>query len=462
MIADHTDVLVIGAGAAGMMAARDLSQAGLTVRLLEARDRPGGRMYTLSDPALPVPIELGAEFVHGKSPELFAIARAANLPLYEVMGESWWSENGALRTADDRWETAGEIFARMAQHNGPDQTFAQFIAPFMDDERTRDAAQFVTSYVQGFDAAWPDRIGVRGLLHEQQAEDAIEGDRSFRFVGGYAGMVRWLHASLDPARVAVHLSTVVTHIQWQRGHAVVTAQPRIGQPRRFQATCALITLPLGVLQAAPDMPGSVRFDPPLPDKEAAIQRLEMGQAIRVVMHFRERWWADPALLHAQTDGSQDQLSFMLSRDEWMPTWWTSYPLMTPILVGWAGGPVAAQYAGRDETFIIAHALDALARITGMKRARIEDMLAAAYTHEWTSDPFARGAYSYLPVNGREAQQQLAAPVDGTLFFAGEATETDGHHATVHGALASGQRAAREIIARLQERQEPPMHAGARP
>ncbi len=379
---------------------------------------------------------------------MFGIARAANLPLYEVMGESWWSENGTLRTADDRWEMVGEIFARIVQHDGPDESFARFIAPFLNNERTRDAAQFAMNYVQGFDAAWPDRIGVRGLLREQQAEDAIEGDRAFRFVGGYAGVVRWLHGGLDPARFALHLSTVVTNIQWQPGHVVVIAQPRVGQPRHFEAPCALVTLPLGVLQAEADMAGSVRFEPPLPDKEAAIQRLEMGQAIRVVLHFRERWWANSALLHVQTDAPQDQLSFMLSRDEWMPTWWTSYPLITPMLVGWAGGPVAAQYAGHDEAFIIDHALDALTRITGVARARIEDMLVVAYTHEWTSDPFARGAYSYVPVNGREAQQQLAAPVDGTLFFAGEATETDGHHATVHGALATGQRAAREIIARL--------------
>ena len=448
MTSDHTDVLVIGAGAAGLMAARELNRAELSVRLLEARDRLGGRMYTLQDPALPVPIELGAEFVHGKSPELFTIARAANLPLYEVMGESWWSENGALRAADDHWDIVGEIFARMAQHDGPDQTFAQFIAPFLKDERTHNAAQFATSYVQGFDAAWPDRIGVRGLLHEQHAEDEIEGDRSFRFVGGYAGVVRWLHGGLDPARVTLHLSTVVTAIQWQPGHVIVTAQPWVGQSRRFEATCALVTLPLSVLQAPPDAEGSVRFSPPLPEKEAAIRRLEMGQAIRVVLHFRERWWAEPAILRVQSDAPQDQLSFMFSRDKWMPTWWTSYPLLAPVLIGWAGGPLAAQYAGRDESFIINHALDALARITGVEHARIEDMVVAAYTHEWTGDPFARGAYSYVPINGLEAQQQLAAPVAGTLFFAGEATETNGYHATVHGALATGRRAAREIIAQL--------------
>jgi monoamine oxidase len=100
---------------------------------------------------------------------------------------------------------------------------------------------------------------------------------------------------------------------------------------------------------------------------------------------------------------------------------------------------------RGEEFVVGRALDSLSRMFGLERERLADLLAAWYTRDWQADPFARGAYSYIPVGGLDAPRLLARPIEDTLFFAGEATDLEGQNGTVHGAMASGQRAAIEIL-----------------
>jgi monoamine oxidase len=139
------------------------------------------------------------------------------------------------------------------------------------------------------------------------------------------------------------------------------------------------------------------------------------------------------------------LGFLHSFDAPVPTLWTKLPLRAPVLVGWAGGPRADSLAGKGLGFLTERALYSVAVAFGISRAQVESQLEAVYTHDWQSDAFTRGAYAYLPVGGLEAQRTLASPVEGTLYFAGEATNDAGHIGTVHGAFASGERAAREII-----------------
>jgi monoamine oxidase len=142
-------------------------------------------------------------------------------------------------------------------------------------------------------------------------------------------------------------------------------------------------------------------------------------------------------------------AFFHARGLTVPTWWTMLPLRAPLLTGWAGGPDAAGLSGRDDAYVLDHALDSLATILGISRRRIESRLQQAIVNDWQSDPFARGAYSYVPVGGAGARKKLAKPVAGTLFFAGEATNYDGQPGTVAGAIAAGYRAAREVEAALE-------------
>ena len=181
------------------------------------------------------------------------------------------------------------------------------------------------------------------------------------------------------------------------------------------------------------------FDPEPPNLAAA-RRLEMGQAARIELRFRERFWESLPELAG--------LSFLHSLDPAVPTWWTELPMRVPVLVGWAAGPAAGQYAGQGREFAGNRAVQALARVTGVPEDEIGGLLEGWYWHDWQTDPYARGAYSYVPAGAMDARRALAAPAEGTLFFAGEATDLDGHSAMVHGAIASGRRAAAEIAAAL--------------
>jgi monoamine oxidase len=139
------------------------------------------------------------------------------------------------------------------------------------------------------------------------------------------------------------------------------------------------------------------------------------------------------------------MSFLTVPGEVFGTWWTSYPIFAPLLTGWVAGPRAAPLASQPDSAIIGEALAALARILGVPGQKLEAELEGGHVHNWSTDPFSYGAYSYVRVGGSEAPRRLGEPVAGTLFFAGEATNGDGHTGTVHGAIATANRAVDEIV-----------------
>jgi len=171
----------------------------------------------------------------------------------------------------------------------------------------------------------------------------------------------------------------------------------------------------------------------------------MGQVVKLTLRFRERFWEHDHLPLAAESLDPRQVSYIYGSAAALPTWWTAYPAIAPQLTAWAGGPAAIRLIDQPEDQIIEQALDALANVLGVPRGRIVETLVATHIHSWHADPFARGAYSYVMVNGMDAVRVLAAPVEHTLFFAGEATNSDGNTGTVHGAITTGQRAAREIL-----------------
>lgn len=146
------------------------------------------------------------------------------------------------------------------------------------------------------------------------------------------------------------------------------------------------------------------------------------------------------------------LSFLFTDDPQFPTWWTSNALPYPILTGWAAGPNAAAHTGRSHDEIIHSAVRSLARIMKIAEPELRKQITGSFMHDWQADPYSRGAYSYAAVGGIDAARALAAPVAGTLYFAGEATNSDGYNGTVHGAIATGMRAAKELWPCLDHRQ----------
>ena len=427
MPAAELDTVVIGAGAAGLAAALELKNAGQQVLCLEARDRIGGRILTVHDPLSPVPIELGAEFIHGRSPDLWNLAASAGGAAYDTGGRMIHVE--AANAGDDVYQEMDRLFedVKRSASEDRDESFASFLDRSSYSEGAR---QDAIGYVEGFNAARKETISLASLAEDFRGADAIGGDRSYRTLS-YDRLVRHLAESIE-----LRLNTIVERVDWQRDCATVHTRAALdGSRESFQAHAVVVTVPLGVLQANTDAEGAICFDPEPREALAAARALCSGDAIRLILRFDRAFWHDnPDLADA---------GFLFSSEPVFSTWWTTLPVHSPVITGWSAGPKADQLLGLGKQELVERALASLARITHVQPSRLE----AAYFHAWHADPFSRGAYSYVPVGALAARRRLAEPVEHTLFFAGEATDLEGHGGTVHGALASGKRAARQVLRR---------------
>lgn len=436
------DVIIAGAGIAGLTAAERLGKAGLRVVVLEARARVGGRVWSLPGLTPENAIELGAEFVHGKPPLLDDYVRKHGLKLFETTGQTYCpGESGFPEPCGDEW---GGIFAKLDKLDPasfPDETFEQTLRARLAD-RPEDEKYFARRFVEGFHAANPNRISTHSIIYEDHADHEIEEDRGFHIMGGYGKLVEALVQSL-PDSVTLLTRLPVTQIDWRREPVVVLAGAENSEHmQEFMAPRVVVTLPLGVLQQELQPLGAVTFKPPLVEKRHALAQLAMGSAIRITLRFDSVFWEDPKVMGERVLRDPH---FIFGDDPGFPTWWTGAPQHLPMLVGWCAGPCAEAKASIDEGQLCSEAVQALSRIFSLSESFIARQVTHFYYHDWHSDPYSRGGYSYVLAGGMGAQQDLARPLANRLFFAGEATQSDGHHATVHGAFSSGVRVAQEIL-----------------
>jgi monoamine oxidase len=431
------DVVVLGAGAAGLAAAAELARAGKSALVLEARDRIGGRIWSLDVPGLPVPVELGAEFIHGRPAATFSRMRKAGIAAVNAPVVRSAVERGGL--APRRDDLFSEIQRMMRRHTAAlakkDVSVETFLAR-VARELSAEARTFARMRVEGYEAADPGRASARAIAEDWSGEDAANTGH-FRLQGGYGALLAALADGLRGSRVELQLQSVVRAVRWKRG-AVEVEGTALGKTFCARARRGIVTLPLGVLQLPSRAAGAVRFTPPLKEKRPALAGLVSGVVIKAALLFRTPFWEE--LDRARYRG----VSFFHSPEAAFPTFWTALPERAPLLIAWAGGPKAARLSGAATPDIVRQAVRSLESVFG-GRTGIEERLATAWIHNWQEDPFARGAYSYVAVGGHGARRALAEPLRDTLFFAGEAADFEGEHTTVAGALQSGTRAAREVL-----------------
>ena len=444
MASESFDVLVIGAGASGLAAAHRLQSHGVDVAILEARDRIGGRVWSEHPQSLTVPVELGAEFLHGETPEIDDLARDAKLRTMDLAGRRWQSSRGRLRLMDDFWERLDKVMRHLDEERDPDRSFAAAVARLKKvPSRHR---QLAIQYVEGFHAADTTLISERALADGGSPREDVRERRIGRVIEGYGRIIDALAA---PVLDRVRYGAVVTRVKWRKDHVQIEALAQGSEPLPpLSARAAIVTVPLGVLQMPPGATGGIEFDPLLPDKQRAASLLAMGGVVKVALELDAPFWVEKAFAKRVGDDRLDTLAFLQARtDVPFPVWWTPYPIRAPLLIGWRGGPRAVEMGAltRDET--ISAAIDSFATLVGMSASAVKRRVVASYMHDWINDPFARGAYSYVTVGGTRASAELAKPVQGTLFFAGEHADHEGRNGTVHGAIASGQHAADAILKR---------------
>jgi monoamine oxidase len=423
------DVIVIGAGAAGLAAARVLAEAGRSTAIVEARDRIGGRVWTQVLDGFPMPIEVGAEFVHGRPPATWEALREAQLVPYDVAGERWRRRGRHLRKAGER-DDPNAVMAKLRIRR-KDESFADALLANAGRMPRADLAM-ARSFVEGFDAAHAELVSARSIAEEQEGLGNVAEEPQSRVLEGYGRLLEWIRDAALGAGATLRLSWPVRSIVWERGSVRVS-----GPKGTLQARAAIVTLPVGVLQAA-----DVVFEPDVPRMREAVALLGAGSATKIVLAFREAFWERKGSV-PRAIGDFAEFGFLFDPNGPVPTWWSMLPLHVPVLTGWAGGPKSDALSGLPETDVIDRALASLADLFGTRR--LADMLVAGRCHDWQSDPWSRGAYSYVRVGGASARKDLARPVEGTLFFAGEAADTGDQASTVAGAIASGQSAAKAAL-----------------
>jgi monoamine oxidase len=418
---DH--FVVIGAGAAGLMAARELARAGKRVTILEARNRCGGRIDPLPAAHFGYPAEGGAEFVHGEAPVTHALLREAGLSLQPVRGTRWTVENGTFsrgRAADPGSDRFYQALAELTI----DLPIADFLKQNFPGPEYARLRHSIERMAEGYDAADPARASAFALRDEWMNEGP--GNQG-RVAGGYGALIDFLAAECRKLGAVIQLNAVVKAIEIAAGSVVV----RCANGAAHAGTAAILTVPLPILD-------EIELPPAIRKKAAAAADIGFGNVIKILLRFRTRWWADRR-------GELADLSFLIT-DREIPVWWTQSPVEDPVLTGWFGGPKTKAMRGYDEDKLIETGLVSLGQVFGVAPGQLRDDLVVARAIDWANEAFSRGAYSYATPATREAQSRLASPDAGPVLFSGEALYRGRDMGTVEAALASGLQMARTLLA----------------
>jgi monoamine oxidase len=428
-----TDIIVIGAGAAGLVCARDLALAGNKVTILEARDRLGGRIHTINDTNFPLPVEAGAEFVHGNLSITKQLLKQAGLDYYEMEGDLWRSEKGQFIEQDDFIEDLDMVIKKLKELE-TDTNVASFMDSFFYEEKYLMLRKTLKNYVEGYDAADTTRASAFALLQELLGED----NDQFRIQGGYQKLVEYLANTCTSAGCSFRLETIVKEIRWQKGNIKVLDQ----NGNIFPAAKIVISVPFGILQSSPEAIEHITFLPAIHQVQNAIQSLGYGAAIKMIVHFKEPIWNN----QLKSTPKKSAPSFVFS-DARIPTWWTQMPLRNGMITGWIAGPKAVAIMNESEDSILEMGLKSLSQIFRIPFKIIQSMLISSHVHNWSADNFAKGAYTYETVYSKNAKRIIIEGVEDTLFFAGEALHEGPESGTVEAALSSGMKTAEKIIAK---------------
>jgi len=424
----NADVIIIGAGAAGLMAAYELSKAGKQVILLEARDRMAGRMYTLDDD---LHTELGAEFVHGDLPVTLQLLKEANIESVPASGEMWHSSEGKFSKNAEQFEYWDLLMEKLIKLE-TDISIGYFLQEEFGEEKYTMLRAWVTRFVSGYDTADPFKASAFALRREWQSED---DNTQHRVKGGYGRMINYLVDTSEQNGVQFYLNTIAKHIHWTHGQVEVITSGN----ESFKAKQLIIALPLGVLKADAPEQAAITISPSVRMCKEAINQIGFGSVVKILLQFKTAFWEDQSI----TDADLSDMGFILS-NEAIPTWWTQHPSHSTLLTGWLGGPLAEKKKGMNNDELLEEGLQSISRIFNISIDRLRTDLITSHVVNWTTDPFTLGSYAYDTVESAGARKVLKTPIDHTIYFAGEYLYDGPAMGTVEAALTSGLETARKI------------------
>lgn len=416
-------IIIAGAGAAGLMAAYELSKKGFLVIVAEASERTGGRIHTLYNSFYnSKPEELGAEFMHGKLPITMELLKEAGTSYELVKGKMYRIQQGQWQDQEEIAEGWDELFEKMKSLK-TDLTLTDFLQQYFYDPRYELLRRSVRKFAEGFDIADPDAVSTFSLRDEWMNDP----EKQYHIKGGYRLLIDHLEKEITHRAGQLLTNCKVTDIHWSSNHV----QVKTSDGRTLQGQAVLLAVPLPVLQNTNAERG-ICFTPPIPHIPAEARKIGWGKVIKFHLKF-----AEPL-------GGEKDTGFILS-EETVPTWWTQFPGDTTHITGWLGGPDAEQYEQKSDQELLSIALYSLAKIVGQPVEAISKKLKAYVISNWGIVPNIQGGYSYNTPESLQAKSILKAPIEETIFLAGEAIHTGASTGTVEAALASGREAAERLI-----------------
>lgn len=415
-------IIVVGAGAAGLMAARELARAGRKVTILEAQDRCGGRILSLPEAQFGYPAEGGPEFVHGEAPVTCRLLREAQLSLAPLRGTRWVAEKGTFSRGQAS-SPHEATFHKVLRELTDDMTVTQFFERHFAEPKYEQLRRSIQRTVEGYDAADPARASILAL-REEWMNDAPRTQG--RIAGGYGALIGFLADDCRRHGAAIHLGAVVAAVELGAGQIAA----RCADGSRHVGDVAILAVPLPLLKEI-TLPADERA------RAATAADIGFGNVIKVLLRFRTHWWSERR-------SELGDLSFLIS-DAKIPVWWTQRPAEQPVLTGWFGGPKTAALGHLGPNELVEVGLASLADVFQLSPQDLASELVAARAINWAHDPFARGAYSYVTPETRRAVSVLADASGSTIHFSGEAMYLGPDMGTVEAALTSGLQTARAIL-----------------
>lgn len=416
-------IIIVGAGASGLMAGYELSKHGFNIEIIEAQERIGGRIKSKSINSFPYFLELGAEFVHGNLLTTLRLLDEAKIPYYKTEGEIWNYENSDFNQ-DDNFSEYFEAFHEKLNQLQEDCSVYEFLEKEFKDEKHSQLRKNILNFVQGYDGADPNKMSVFSLREENPDSEEDE----YTIEGGYSSLMDYLYLKCRENGVNFHFSEIITHANWKKNEVFLKSKSN----KEYKAEKAIFTLPIALLQKE-----SIHFKPEIPEYISAANEIGSGHAIKFIFQFNSEFFKTTKISKLK------DLHLLLSNEE-IPTWWM-HNTKPALLTGWLGGPKAFELRNSSKEELFNMSLKTLPLFFDLPENIISENLENWEISVPSADPFAKCAYSYNKINSEEARKVLNTPIEQTLYFAGEALYIGDATGTVEAALAAGENTAKKII-----------------
>lgn len=410
-------VIIIGSGAAGLMAAKTLKENSIDFIILESGDHVGGRAQTVKGPTH---IDLGPEFLHGETPLTNALLEEYQLPYYDLNFDYHLYLDGKLTRSPDFWERLCHVVSDITVQD-KDLSFADYMQK--TNQFSKVDKQISEAFIQGFDAADLNRISAKAVseMKDQVCNPSIRKMR--RPLSGYGQLMEKISEEFWQE---IYFGYHVESIEWKKDHVLIRGyQVENKMPFEFSAEKVIDTVSIGVLKH--------QEIKPFPEEmQTFLKQIEMGQVVKIICELGNDFF------HSFPENT---FPFISSPELTFTAWWTTTPIHTQNITAWAGGEKARSLIELTKEELESVFIKELSEISKLEEKKLKSLIRKIHYHDWSHDSSFYGAYSY-PVSGEE-RPDISNGFQDTLYFAGEAFHEE-FSGTIEGAFKTGQLAANRI------------------